>query len=262
MAPSLMVTQPAAMEAEPVRDVAAVGARQPRRPLDVLHRDQRSRVQQLVLDQGPAETSKVVRSRDNGTGSPRPERDGGLSGHRTALIVPIDASHLARVGGALDEHRVFHLEWIEHLTAEKLGEGDPSGILEYEPGAEGEENDEAVAQLLLRYRLSAATADTYADAGFTAIVQDVVLGEDLTAYVGLVRTRPLYVVVLAPRPETVAEREAGRAKRGYGAWTVAELDRGLREETPRIGLWLDTSDLNVAQTVDAIVAGRESARVA
>src|SRR5688500_4647967 len=117
-----------------------------------------------------------------------------------------------------------------------------SGRAEYEPGAEGEENDEAVAQLLLRYRLSAATADTYADAGFTAIVQDVVLGEDLTAYVGLVRTRPLYVVVLAPRPETVAEREAGRAKRGYGAWTVAELDRGLREETPRIGLWLDTSD--------------------
>ena len=88
------------------------------------------------------------------------------------------------------------------------------------------------------------------------------MGADLPAYVGRVPTRPLYVVVRAPRPEPVAERAAGRAKRGYGAWTVAELDRGLREETPRIGLWLDTSDLNVAQTVDAIVAGRESARVA
>lgn len=47
---------------------------------------------------------------------------------------------------------------------------------------------------------------------FTAVVQDVVLGEQLSAYVGLVRTRPLYVVVLAPRPEAVAAREAGRER--------------------------------------------------
>jgi hypothetical protein len=29
--------------------------------------------------------------------------------------------------------------------------------------------------------------------------------------------------------------------------------RGLREETPRIGLWLDTSDMTVDETVDAIL---------
>jgi predicted kinase len=133
-----------------------------------------------------------------------------------------------------------------------------SGRQEYEPGAE----DEAEAQLRLRYGLSAATADAYAGAGFTAVVQDVVLGEQLTAYVGLFRTRPLHVVVLTPRPEAVAAREAGRAKTGYGAWTVDELDRGLRSQTPRIGLWLDSSELTVAETVDAIVAGRERARVA
>ena len=62
-----------------------------------------------------------------------------------------------------------------------------SGRAEYLPGASGE----ASAQLRLRYRLSAATADAYVEAGFTAVVQDVVLGEDLTAYVGLIRTRPL-----------------------------------------------------------------------
>ncbi|MGP4045509.1 hypothetical protein [Streptomyces sp. 2A115] len=37
-------------------------------------------------------------------------------------------------------------------------------------------------------------------------------------------------------------------------------DRGLREETPRVGLLLDTSELRVAQTVDAVLAGRDSAR--
>jgi hypothetical protein len=93
------------------------------------------------------------------------------------------------------------------------------------------------------------------------VVQDVVLGEQLTAYVDLFHTRPLYVVVLAPSPEAVAAREAGRAKTGYGAWTLAELDGVLRGATPRIGLWLDTTTLSVGETVEAILSGRERARV-
>jgi chloramphenicol 3-O-phosphotransferase len=135
-----------------------------------------------------------------------------------------------------------------------------SGREEFVPGSGP--GGEAEAQLRLRHRLSAVTADAYAQAGFTAVVQDVLLGADLPAYVDLVRARPLYVVVLVPSPEVVAAREAGRAKTGYGAWTVGELDRSLREETPRIGCWLDTSALTVAETVDAILAGRERARVA
>ncbi|QKW10780.1 AAA family ATPase [Streptomyces sp. NA04227] len=136
-----------------------------------------------------------------------------------------------------------------------------SGRADYIPGASAE----AESQLRLRHRLSATTADAYAAEGFTAVVQDVILGPHLSAYVDLVRTRPLYVVVLAPKPEEVARREAGRAKSGYGAgaelWDVARLDRGLREETPNIGLWLDSSALTVAETVEALLAGLASARV-
>ncbi|MCL8016660.1 phosphotransferase [Streptomyces sp. AS02] len=113
----------------------------------------------------------------------------------------------------------------------------------------------------LRYRLSAAAADAYAAAGFTAVVQDVVLGADLAASVRLVRTRPLYVVVLAPSTAAVAAREAGRAKTGYGAWTVERLDGELRARTPRIGLWVDSSELTVGETVETILAGRERVRV-
>ncbi|POX64703.1 phosphotransferase [Streptomyces sp. Ru62] len=150
-----------------------------------------------------------------------------------------------------------------------------SGRAEYVPGEDGDPTTragaehasraggEAVAQLRLRYRLSAATADGYAAAGFTAVVQDVVLGEHLRAYVGLVRTRPLYVVVLAPGVAEVAAREAGRAKTGYGGgWTVAALDEELRLRTPRIGLWLDTSGWTPQETVEAILAGAQRARVA
>jgi hypothetical protein len=120
---------------------------------------------------------------------------------------------------------------------------------------------EAVDQLWLRYRLSAAVADGYAAAGFTTVVQDVILGPDLGAYADLIRTRPRYVVVLAPRPAVVAERERSRAKTGYGAWTVDALDDILRRDTPRIGLWLDTSEHTPDETVDAILSGLPTARL-
>ncbi|WP_049567560.1 AAA family ATPase [Streptomyces sp. SBT349] len=124
-----------------------------------------------------------------------------------------------------------------------------------------EETEEARAQLRLRYRLAAAAADLYAEAGFTAVVQDIVLGEDLAAFPALVRARPFHVVVLAPGPGTVAPREEARAKDGYGPWTVAALDASLREATPRLGLWLDTSRQTPDQTVDALLAGLDAARV-
>lgn len=101
----------------------------------------------------------------------------------------------------------------------------------------------------------ARTADAYAAAGFTAVAQDVVLGAELPRTAALFRTEPLLVVVLAPRPAAVAAHEAGRAKTAYGAaWGVQELDGVLRDETPRLGLWLDTSDQTPAETADEILA--------
>jgi predicted kinase len=132
-----------------------------------------------------------------------------------------------------------------------------SGRRERVPGAD----EEAAEQLRLRYQASAATADLYAGAGWTAVVQDVVLGEHLAPYLGAIRARPLYLVVLAPSTQAVARREAGRAKSGYGSWTVSGLDHVLRERTPRLGLWLDTSDQTPQETVDAILAGLPDALV-
>ncbi|MEU5975152.1 AAA family ATPase [Streptomyces sp. NPDC047315] len=127
---------------------------------------------------------------------------------------------------------------------------------------EGGEDSPAREELRLRHRISAAAADLYAEAGVTAVVQDIVIGEDLAHYVDLVRTRPLYVVVLAPGPDAVAAREAGRAKTGYGGdWTVARLDGVLHGQTPRIGLWLDSSALTPEQTVDALLARLPEAKV-
>jgi hypothetical protein len=118
-----------------------------------------------------------------------------------------------------------------------------------------EGTDEALRQLHLRYRIAAKTADMYYEAGFTAIVQDVVIGRDLERFTKMVRSRPLQVVVLAPDPAAVERREQARGKRGYaGGWTIAQLDAVLRDETPRIGLWLDTSRQTLEETVNEIIS--------
>lgn len=121
-------------------------------------------------------------------------------------------------------------------------------------------SEEALRQLRLRYRLSAHVADRYCEAGFTTIVQDVIIGRHLAEYVDLVASRPRRLVVLAPDAGAIAQRESARAKVAYvGAVTPAEFDAAFRAETPRIGLWLDTSEQAPEETVDEIIARADEA---
>lgn len=113
---------------------------------------------------------------------------------------------------------------------------------------------EAVEQLRLRYRLAAAAADKYFEAGFTVALEDVVAGALLFEYRTLIRSRPCHVIVLMPSLGAVTAREAGRQKKGYTRWTVQELYEGFAAKTPRVGLWLDTSDQTAEETVEEILA--------
>jgi ribosomal protein S18 acetylase RimI-like enzyme/predicted kinase len=133
-----------------------------------------------------------------------------------------------------------------------------SGRRDMAPGAA----EEASAQLLLRHSLAATVADGYAEAGFTTVLQDILFAR-LGDVVAALRARPRYVVVLCPRPEVVAAREAARTKTAYrpGGYTVEELHRALVEETPRIGLWLDNSEQAPEESVEAILAQAGRARV-
>jgi predicted kinase len=115
-------------------------------------------------------------------------------------------------------------------------------------------SDEAYRQLRLRYRIAAAAAALYVEAGFTVVYQDIVVGPELAHIAELYRGYPLSLVVLCPRPAVVAAREAARGKRGYGdEAAVHTFDQILRAQTPRLGYWLDNSDLTVAETVDQIL---------
>ncbi|MCK7625244.1 AAA family ATPase [Streptomyces sp. RS10V-4] len=163
------------------------------------------------------------------------------------MITGIQAAGKSTVAQALAERlpRAVHLR----------GDGFRRNIVRGRVGMTPDPAPEAVAQLRLRHRLTAVCADAYARAGFTVIVQDILLGEHLVRMTTDLATRPLAVVVLRPDQETVAAREAGRSKTAYGPdWSVADLDALLQAETPRdLGLWLDTSRQTVAETVDTIL---------
>lgn len=167
-----------------------------------------------------------------------------MKGPGIILITGIMASGKSTVSQLLAER----FERSVHLRGDIFRKMIVNDRREVHPDAmEGE-----LDQLRLRYKIAAQAADTYLQEEFTVIVQDVVVGRMLSDFVSFVQGRPFYVVVLCPSPEAVAEREANRSKKGYGIWTVSGLDQVLRQETPRIGMWLDTSDLSPEETVSEI----------
>jgi predicted kinase len=127
---------------------------------------------------------------------------------------------------------------------------------------ESELSVEARRQLQLRYDIAAMAARQYLAAGFAVVYQDIVIGKDLQRLVQSFADLELHVVILTPEAATVATRDAGRTKTGYGpGFSADQFDRAFREETPRLGLMLDSGAMTPETTVERIVANLEAARV-
>ncbi len=120
---------------------------------------------------------------------------------------------------------------------------------------------DAIAQLNLRYDLAAMAADRYAEAGFDAIVQDVILGKDLADFVKRIASPDRYLVVLSPRVSAQEWREEQRMKTGYVHFSPDALDAVLQRETAQIGYWLDSSSQTSDETVQDILANLQRAAV-
>lgn len=161
------------------------------------------------------------------------------------LVTGILASGKSTVAQLLAEQ----FERSVHLRGDVFRKMIVNGRREMQPNGE----EEALGQLRLRYRLAAQAAETYAREGFTVVVQDVVIGRVLEEFISYVRHRPFHVMVLCPDPGVVRQREAMRGKKGYGAWSPEQMDAILRSETPRVGIWLDSSDLTPEATTAEIL---------
>ena len=121
---------------------------------------------------------------------------------------------------------------------------------------------EAERQLALRHAIAAHSANMYADAGFTVVVQDLFVGASLQPFLDQLVASPLSLVMLAPDVGTVMRREAARVKVGYGdLWSVRDFDHKVKTETPHIGLWLDSSKQTPEETVDEIIRQLPQAKV-
>lgn len=162
------------------------------------------------------------------------------------LITGIMASGKSTVAQILAEQ----LENSVHLRGDIFRKMIINNQREVSPDAE----EVGLEQLKLRYRLAAQSADLYFEAGFSVVVQDVVIGPMLEDFISYIRNRPLYVVVLCPSTQTVTLREATRSKKGYGAWTVEALNSVLLNETSRVGMWIDSSNMTPEETVFEILA--------
>jgi chloramphenicol 3-O-phosphotransferase len=128
---------------------------------------------------------------------------------------------------------------------------------------------EAVRQLELRYDASALIAQHYADAGFDFVCSDNIFEDDVERWFGRLRDVEPYLVMLTPSVEAVVEREIRRGgNNAYRDWQsssggLTDAVKAFKvyvDNTPRRGLWLDTSTLTPEQTVEAILADLEKAR--
>ena len=122
---------------------------------------------------------------------------------------------------------------------------------------------EALRHLVLRYAAALSVAEVFLDGGFDVVVEDVIIGPVLREFLGLVPVPEFHLVFLDPDAAAVKQREHGRDRVAYGPgrWSAGGLQAILREQTDRIGLWLDTTAQRADQTVDAILADLDASRV-
>ena len=149
------------------------------------------------------------------------------------------------------------LDRAVHIEAERLQEWIISGSVW--PGDEPRE--EASRQIDLIVRNQCLLAQSYRAAGFTPVLDYVVVSQSrLKSYRDQLEDCNLLFVVLAPRVEVSLRRDAARPNKTVAARWV-HLDAEIRRELGTTGLWVDSSDLSPEQTVDTILTRKREAHI-
>ena len=160
------------------------------------------------------------------------------------LITGIPGSGKTSVSKALAER----LPRSAHIEVDRVREMVVGGYV-----APGQEPlAESNAQLELGARNAALLSDSLMTKGFTPVVDDVILRLQLTQYRKTLSRWPLRLVVLAPTIEVALERDQQRVEKHVAA-RFSYLDEELRAQMRGLGFWLDTSAMDIAETVESII---------
>jgi predicted kinase len=160
----------------------------------------------------------------------------------------------------------------ERLERSALIEGDylhgmvVSGLVW--PG--GEPEDELIRQMDLNVRNQCLLARSFVEAGFTPVIDYVVVGRRrLRQYMDLLEGLDLRFVVLNPGKAKAIEWDAMRAKSHAHASVhgrpigehFAYLEDVLLDELAGVGLWIDNAGLTPEETVRLVLSDAEAARL-
>jgi len=110
---------------------------------------------------------------------------------------------------------------------------------------------EAGRQLRLRVHNMCLLGRSFFATGITAVLDDIIVGEQFVQLCDELRDVPFFFVMLNPDLATVRERERGRGTELYTEWEW--LTESIAASEPKLGLWLDTSNQTAEETVDEIM---------
>lgn len=123
----------------------------------------------------------------------------------------------------------------------------------------------AIDQLRLRFKAALTVANLYRAAGFDAVLSDNLFEDEARRFLDSALesqpSRPVHFVMLDPSVDAIWTRYRQRPGGGYTDTLTPEILKTAVERTPHVGLWLDTSDQTLAQTVDEVLGRLEDAVV-
>jgi len=142
-----------------------------------------------------------------------------------------------------------------HIEGDKVHDLIISGSVP--PG--GKPAEEENAQIHLCVRNQCLLARSFAQNGFTPMIDYVVVNQErVREYLGYLQGLSLHLVTLTPSPEVALARDSSREKKGVAApWTF--LDAIIRKELSGTGLWIDNATMGLDAVVDHILANQSKA---
>ena len=128
---------------------------------------------------------------------------------------------------------------------------------------DGEPREEADRQVRLSIKNQCLLAHSFSEGGFVPIMDSVVPNQpDLNAFRAHLRGFDLHLIILAPDPLIAIQRDLERpGKTVSDRWNPVQMEPEFRRELPGIGLWVDSSNLSVDETVDYVLQHKADARV-